>query len=135
VRIWHALTSAAEVPATTLQEDLDWAWRYANVVQQGNPWIRTGLRSAMVGDVFLVNGETHSVMLMGLNDSNSSARETHCSCMGDKPGRRSHWPMSRSPGWNNPTPGERRLRVKAMGRRPPEMHTDPKIYYLKTNTF
>ncbi len=54
-----------EAPVQTVQEALDWTWRYANIVQQGDPWTRTGLRSEMVGDVFFVNGEAHAVMMMG----------------------------------------------------------------------
>lgn len=54
-----------ELPETMHQEALDWTWRYANIVHQGDPWIKTGLRSAMVGDVFLVNGEAQAVMMVG----------------------------------------------------------------------
>jgi hypothetical protein len=61
----YRLVHAVEGPAQALEEALDWAWRYANIVHQGDPWIKTGLRSAMVGDVFLVNGEAHAVMMMG----------------------------------------------------------------------
>jgi hypothetical protein len=61
----YRLVQPVEVPATTLQEALDWTWRYANIVHQGDPWIKTCLRSAMVGDVFLVNGESLAVMMMG----------------------------------------------------------------------
>jgi hypothetical protein len=49
----------------TLQEALHWTWRYANIVQADDPWIKTGLRSAIVGDVFFVNRETHAVMMIG----------------------------------------------------------------------
>jgi hypothetical protein len=61
----YRLVHTGEAPVQTVQEALDWAWRYANIVHQGDPWIKTGLRSAMVGDVFLVNGEAHAVMMVG----------------------------------------------------------------------
>jgi hypothetical protein len=64
-RVLYPAVHSAEAPATTLQEALDWTWRFANVVHQGDPWVKTGLRLAMVGDVFLVNGEAHAVMMMG----------------------------------------------------------------------
>jgi hypothetical protein len=59
------LVQMMDAPAATFQEALDWTWRYANIVHPGGPWIETGLRSAMVSDVFLVNGEAHTVMMMG----------------------------------------------------------------------
>ncbi len=61
----YRLVHTVEAPGQTLREALDWTWRYANIVHQGDPWIKTGLRSAMVGDVFVVNGEAHAVMMMG----------------------------------------------------------------------
>ncbi len=61
----YRLVHTVEAPVSTLQEALDWTWRYANIVQADDPWTRTGLRSAMVGDVFFVNGEAHAVMMMG----------------------------------------------------------------------
>ena len=63
----YRLVHAVETPAGELEEALDWAWRFANVVQAGDPWIKTGLRSAMVGDVFFVNGEAHAVMIAGFD--------------------------------------------------------------------
>jgi hypothetical protein len=36
----------------TLQDALDWMWRHANIVRKGDPWTRSGLRSAMVGDPY-----------------------------------------------------------------------------------
>jgi hypothetical protein len=44
---------------------LDWTWRHANIVQADDPWTGTGLRSAIVGDVFLVNGVAHAVTMAG----------------------------------------------------------------------
>ena len=61
----YRLVHVVEVPATTLVEVLDWTWRYTNIVERGDPWSQIGLRSAMVGDVFLVNGEAHAAMMMG----------------------------------------------------------------------
>jgi hypothetical protein len=61
----YRLVHTAEVPAATIQEALDWTWRYAKIVEQNDPWTHSGLRSAMVGDVFLVNGEARAVMRLG----------------------------------------------------------------------
>jgi hypothetical protein len=58
----YRLMHTIEVPATTLEEPLDCTWRDANIVQHGDPWIKTGLRSAMFGDLF-VKGEAHAVMM------------------------------------------------------------------------
>jgi hypothetical protein len=61
----YRLVHAAEAPATTIQAALDWTWRYANIVELNDPWTDTGLRSAMVGDVFFANGEAYAVMMLG----------------------------------------------------------------------
>ncbi len=56
---------SVETPVQTLPEALDWMWRYTNIVQPADPWVKTGLRSAMVGDVFVVNNQAHAVMMLG----------------------------------------------------------------------
>jgi hypothetical protein len=61
----YRLVHTVEPHAVTIQKALDWTWRYANVVCESDPWTRTGLRSAMVGDVFLINDEAHAVMMAG----------------------------------------------------------------------
>jgi hypothetical protein len=45
---------AVAVPEHKPQEALDWTWRYANILHRGYPWIKTGLRSAKVGGVYLI---------------------------------------------------------------------------------
>lgn len=61
----YRLVHTVEAPTISIEEALAWMWRYANVVEPNDPWICVGLRSAMVGDVFLVNGEAHAVMMIG----------------------------------------------------------------------
>jgi hypothetical protein len=50
----YRLVHMVEAHATTLQETLDWTRRYANNVQACDPWVKSGLRSSVVGEVFLV---------------------------------------------------------------------------------
>ncbi len=46
------------------QQALGWTWGNANNVRQGDPWVKIGLRSAIVGIVFVVKGEAPAVMLL-----------------------------------------------------------------------
>jgi hypothetical protein len=41
----YRLVQVVEAPVQTLQKALDWTWRFANILQHGDPWIRTGLVS------------------------------------------------------------------------------------------
>lgn len=60
----YRLVRSVKAPTISVEEALAWTRRHANV-NANDPWIRTGLRSAMVGDVFLVKRQAYAVMPVG----------------------------------------------------------------------